>query len=145
MLTREEWRTLWLTILAMSLFIVIGFASQSWGAEHHHPAKDMQLHEQFYKTWNMPTERDADGKRYQSCCNDKDCYPTAIRKVNEDTYEAHRRPEDKTETNSEWVRFPASLLEQNQSDEKESPDGQTHACISPYTDTVFCATLGSGI
>lgn len=131
--------------MVMMIFALLFLGPPAHSEEHQHPQKDLQLHEQFYQHWNRPVFRDETGKRTSSCCDNRDCYPTAIRKVDAFTYEAKRRPEDRTADNSEWVKFPATMLEQNQADEEESPDGQSHACISPSADFVYCATLGNGM
>jgi len=118
------------------LFLV-GIVSVAKSADHPgHPSQDMALHEKFYQNWNMPSFRNDKGERITSCCNNKDCYPTAIRLRIDGNYEAWRREDGR------WIIFPATLLEQNQPDMEESPDGQSHACI--VGDRVVCATLGGG-
>lgn len=105
-------------------------------AHGHHPAKDMALHEQFYSKWERPNLRRPDGSRHSSCCNNEDCFPTPVRQRGS-VYEALSR--DKTH----WVQVPPHLLEENQPDPVESPDGQSHACIGSM-DYVYCAVRGTG-
>lgn len=127
---------LWTGIIAIILLIIMGIITD--GAEHNHPPQDIALHEQFYSTWNRPTSRSDKGERMVSCCNKLDCYPTSIRQRPDGNYEALRREDGK------WIMFPATLLEQQQPDPRESPDGQTHVCISAGSPLVYCATLGGG-
>lgn len=104
------------------------------GPIHKHPPQHEKLHSEFYSKWNMPPSRN------QSCCNEKDCYPTPIRRDEEGIYWALRREDQK------WLKISPLVLEQNQpiEDQIESPDFQSHACIAPpeYADHVYCATIG---
>lgn len=110
-------------------------AHQTRGQDHMHPPQDAQLHEQFYKTWNKPNVRNDKDERTQSCCNLVDCYPTTIKKINGDWLYLHRE----TQT---WKTIPPYILEHNQSDPRESPDGGSHVCATA-TGVLYCATLGS--
>src|SRR5712671_6140274 len=78
--------------------------------------------------------------RRMSCCNSQDCYPTNI-VLKEGKWWAQRREDLK------WIMVPDGKLEHNQADPRESPDHQSHACISPPIggDYLFCAVLGSGL
>ena len=109
----------------------------AYAQTHNHPPQDALLHEQFYSTWQIPNYGNP---RVYSCCNKKDCYPTSIKMVDGKYYA--RRRED-----GHWVYINPDRLEQNQTDMKESPDGQSHACMGPpgVSNTVYCATLGAGI
>jgi hypothetical protein len=124
---------LWALLAFWVVMLIITFA---YAQTHQHPAKDAALHEQFYSKWNMPNNGH---ERTSSCCNKHDCYPTPIKQV-DGQYYALRREDQK------WIPFPASKLEQNQTDERESPDHQSHACIPPPQNGnhVYCATLGTG-
>ena len=106
-------------------------------AQHRHPQADADLHEKFYSTWLMPN---GGSERNKSCCDNKDCYPTAM-KFERGNWYALRR-EDRR-----WLVIPPSKIEQNQADPREAPDHRSHACIAPpwSGEAVFCATLGSGI
>jgi hypothetical protein len=88
---------------------------------------------EFYSTWMMPPDREA------SCCSDKDCYHTQVKKFGA-TWFALRR-EDQV-----WVPVPDNKIEQNQQYPVESPDGLSHVCMSPPENgtNVYCVTLGSG-
>jgi GH15 family glucan-1,4-alpha-glucosidase len=105
--------------------------------EHFHPPQDAQLHDQFYNTWSRPN---GGQPRVASCCNKHDCYPTRIERRGASWYALRR--EDHA-----WIRIPQGLLEHEQLDPRESPDGQNHACIAPpqYGNVVYCAVLGSAI
>lgn len=139
---QDEYNTLRGVIGLCMVLVFIGLiclARQAYGEEHHHPAADAPIHEQFYSKWMIPTPRT------QSCCDLKDCYPTALRQRADGQWEARRRPSDMRDGLKEWVPFAAAKLEQNQTDPQESPDGRSHACISQHSDIVYCATLGAGI
>lgn len=119
--------------------LILILATPAFAQGHsNHPPKDQALHETFYSTWLRPDIR-VGVDRTASCCNDKDCYPTLFKKVG-GTWFAQRR-EDR-----EWIAVPAAIIEQNQPDERESPDGQSHVCMQPpnMQNKVFCATLGTG-
>ena len=105
--------------------------------DHQHPPQDMALHEKFYSTWNVPNNGN---ERVASCCNLKDCYPSTTKKVGEHWY-AQRRED------FQWILIPEGKLEHNQPDPRESPDYQSHVCMTPPGSgkTVYCAVLGSGI
>jgi hypothetical protein len=75
---------------------------------HQHPAEDAELHHKFYSTWMMPSERK------QSCCNQRDCYPTEVKNFG-GTWFAKRRED------GAWIPIPENKLEQNQADPRESP------------------------
>lgn len=123
-------------ILVVGLLIVFfGYVTPAKSQTHHHPPQHAQLHERFYSTWMRPDNRAI------SCCNLVDCYPTTVRKVG-DVYHARRREDGK------WLPVPDRVIEQYQSDARESPDGQTHMCAppprSPDLGTIFYLTLGDG-
>jgi len=101
-----------------------------------HPQEHARLHDEFYSRWMRPDHRWPTGERYQSCCNNIDCAPARFRQT-----PAGLEAQDR---NGVWRQVPASVLEQNQDDEQESPDGQSHACILS-SGQVICATLGNGM
>lgn len=107
-----------------------------WMIQHEHHPQDKPLHDAFYEKWNVPNQ--GNPRRY-SCCNKQDCYPTPI-KFEDGRYWVLRREDLK------WLPVPQDRLEQLQQDTVESPDHQSHACISPPSvgDNVYCATLGEG-
>jgi hypothetical protein len=108
---------------------------------HKHPPEHAQLHEQFYASWNKPNVRSPSGERTMSCCSKMDCYPAQIRKRGTQ-FEVLRR-EDQV-----WVPVPADLMEHNQPDPRESPDGRAHVCMgSPYNwqqGQLYCIVMGNG-
>lgn len=122
----------------MHLWLLLLLLISPAAAQHHgHPPQDAQLHDEFYNTWLRPNHG---YPRAASCCNKHDCYPTRIERRGASWY-AQRR-EDHA-----WIRIPQGLLEHEQNDPRESPDGQSHACMPPPTvgDVVYCAVLGSAI
>lgn len=131
--------------ILLPVWIILFMVGFMFGAtlvrgEEGHPPQDQALHDQFYSKWNMPDMRDSTDHRYASCCNKIDCYPTAFKKEG-DTWYARQR-----ETGN-WIAVPESKIEQNYLDMNESPDGQSHVCMSsPATGSrVICATIGSGM
>lgn len=125
-----SWRALCLTI-----FLLV--ASTVFGQEHHHPAgRETELHDKFYSTWLMPN---GGSERKTSCCNRTDCYSATV-KLEYGSWFARRRED------GVWVRIPPTLIEQYQSDPRESPDHQPHVCMSaPPNNNVYCFTFGGGV
>jgi hypothetical protein len=116
----------------LGLFVVL--LSHAKAQEMGHRPQDMALHEQFYSTWKIPEN----GKeRKRSCCNKVDCEPRKVKKENGVWYVWFR-------IQNRWLPIPENLIESNQSDPRESPDGQSHVCINPNSGMVLCAVLGSG-
>ena len=85
----------------------------------------------------MPSARNADGTRQTSCCSDKDCYPTEIRKVSGKLFA-------QSHDGLRWVLVPEHLIEQNNDDARESPDGSNHVCMNSQ-DIIYCFTYGGGL
>ena len=89
------------------------------------------LHEQFYQSWTLPNYRSV------SCCNKMDCAPAWAKWENGHLFM-------KRSFDTKWTEVKASILESNQSDPRESPDGQSHVCINSSGQAI-CAVLGSGL
>jgi len=120
-----------LKLLSSILFLLVVPAAAQ---VHHHDGASKQVDE-FYSKWMVPPNRES------SCCNKVDCYATEAKQQGGTWYA--RRRED-----GEWVPVPAKLIEQNQVDPRESPDGLTHVCMRPPESSnsrVLCFTLGSMI
>jgi hypothetical protein len=98
-----------------------------------HPPQDMDLHNKFYSTWYVPN---LGRPRVSSCCNQMDCAPAETKRVNGHWY--GRRALD-----SDWLLIPDAVIESNQDDPRESPDGESHICA--YGGRVLCAVLGAGL
>ena len=115
------------------------------GQTMHHAPSEMELHKQFYSTWFRPNFRDKFGNRYSSCCGLGDCYPTTFKQVNGKWYFMQKSigPNGERDIEEGWKEIPEGLLEQNQPDPRESPDGRGHVCESGVN--TFCAVLGAGI
>jgi hypothetical protein len=128
----------WRSRRGMVALAALAFASsfqlsQARAEDHHHPAADVPIHEQFYSSWMMPD------KPERSCCNKRDCYPTEAR-YRDGFWEARRRED------GQYVRVPWEKVEQN----RDNPDGRNHVCMPPpspnyYGDEVYCFALGGGI
>jgi len=121
------------TAMVVTSLLVVA-VSRAFSQEHHHPPAHEELHEKFYKTWLIPNGGE---QRTRSCCDKKDCYPTKFKNEGGTWFFMHR------ETGT-WKPIPAGLMEYEQRDPRESPDGQNHVCASDYG-YVFCAVLGGGI
>jgi hypothetical protein len=104
--------------------------------EHYHPPEHAQLHHKFYAGWNIPN---GGQERKNSCCNRVDCAPAKVKREG-GTWFVWK------EIDSRWIVIPESLLEHNQPDPRESPDGRSHVCmaLAKGDHRVFCAVLGSG-
>lgn len=130
-------RVLWtaLAVIATLVMAAALFVALLWGtaalAQHQHA----QLHNQFYKTWLRPEMRTPSGQRQYGCCNDKDCEPARFKNVGGTWYGQKLGTQ-------RWQAIPNRLMEQNQPDPRESPDGSGHLCSTDWH--VFCAVLGSG-
>jgi hypothetical protein len=113
-----------------------------------YPASSQELHRHthdgdvghFYQTWMRPGDFGLGiPHRKNSCCNEKDCYSTSFKFVG-GTWFAQRRED------GEWMPIPVGILEENQLDPRDSPDGRGHVCMQPpgTGNLVFCAVLGKG-
>jgi len=120
--------------------LFVALIVKAFSQEHNHPPQDEALHEKFYSTWNMPIDYDGNGRRTKSCCNKEDCYPTQVKREDGHWYFLQREYQ-------QWVRIPDHIIEQNQLDPRESPDGQAHVCANKSKDgtIVFCFTHGGGV
>jgi hypothetical protein len=136
---------LWLLICIaiLSIPFMLSARADDDHKHHWHPKAHEVLHDRFYSKWNIPPSRSV------SCCGLQDCYPTQVKIVGDRCW-AQRFPgswDTKQTHMHEWVAFPCSKLEENQdaaTQPHDSPDGQSHACISKHHDHVYCAVRGSG-
>ena len=81
--------------------------------QHRHPPEDAQSHEQFYKNWTQPDNREA------SCCNLQDCFPTEIKVIEGKLFA-------KSKWTQRWVYIPPNKIDR----EARPYDGQNHACMT---------------
>ncbi len=106
------------------LVLLILLYSTSALAEEPHDHSKMGDVGRFYETWKRPKGNFTGiTHRFQSCCNRSDCFPVAETKMEGGRYIV--RPEGA----SKWFRVDPSIIESNQSDPRESPDGRSHVCI----------------
>jgi hypothetical protein len=105
---------------------------QDGPAVHHHDGMSAEV-DRFYSSWLVPN---GGNPRLSSCCSKTDCSPAEIRRVA--GHWEGRRLRD-----SLWVTIPEKLIESNQGDPRESPDGLSHLCLNG-SGAVLCAVLGSG-
>lgn len=124
----------WLALLAASVILLLMalYIHPAGAQEHRHPPEHAQLHERFYKTWNMPDNRAV------SCCHDQDCKPAEAKMIEGRWYA--RQVGD----TGEFTPIPQSKIEQD----RDSPDGRSHLCGRRYfwkgEFTVFCFIFGNG-
>lgn len=92
--------------------------------------------EKFYQTWNIPPDRK------NSCCNKNDCAPATIVE-----HRGRYLARNHFLAPNMDVEIPPHLLEENAPDPRESPDGQSHVCISmgSIPPRVLCAVRGQGM
>jgi len=119
-------------ISAILLFLFsAGFASAQ---SHHHPDETITGPHvaKFYETWTRPPQRTV------SCCNMKDCYAARIRRGPNGLEYLHK-------WSGKWAPLPASVIESNHADPRESPNTENHVCANEmFPDVVYCAVLGNG-
>ena len=102
-----------------------------------HRPEDMEIHHKFYQNWQRPDFRNDKHERTNSCCNKRDCEPVEIIYENGHYYA-------KLRTATRPVLIPDNLIEANQPDPRESPDGLSHVCWNHTNNMILCAVLGSG-
>lgn len=141
-------------LIAMSLAIILCLATGKLvrAAEHDHSAMPPSQAE-FYTHWNMPPKRES------SCCDLKDCYDTLFRTRNgkieflvreiigkDDKGFVIREGVTQAKDRGEWAPMRMDVLEENQTDPYDSPDGLNHVCEAPGETGhyVFCAVRGGG-
>lgn len=123
-MTRHILIALGLFLLALLLLYPLAHASAQ---EHHHPTETIHgATGEFYRTWMRPDVPTS------SCCNERDCYVTRMRRVNGRIQAIHRESGD-------WIDIPPEKIELN----RDSPDGMSHMCASAAK-YVFCFKEGGG-
>jgi len=98
---------------------------------HHHEGITDPAVDRFYSTWLRPN---GSYPRVLSCCNQLDCYPVEAQFRGGHWFFRHRE----TQT---WKIVPDGLVEHEQADSRESPDGRNHVCADP-DGHVYCFTVG---
>ena len=101
------------------------------GEDNHHAPEHQQLHEKFYASWSRP--RFPPPHAPISCCDKKDCYPTAAKFEGGKWFALHRET-------STFIEIPVEDIER----ERDNPDGQAHLCANP-AGYVYCFSFGAGI
>ena len=131
----------WLALLATCLVALVMFMAMAAfkvrGQEHRHPPEHQSLHERFYKTWTMPTNRAV------SCCHDEDCKPAEAYMKNGQWYARHEGD------TGDFTPIPQNKVDMGLPDSPEPPDMRAHLCGRRYgftggEFTVFCFIAGSG-
>lgn len=121
-------------LLAVAMFLMLSLGAAR--AQHDHA--ELGVAGDFYEKWNQPLPRWPDGSRQASCCSQRDCYATREIRGGDGRWEYMSRVTRK------WMAIPERLLESNQPDPRESPDGLTHICEN-NSGQLLCVTLGSGM
>jgi hypothetical protein len=102
--------------------------------------EDQKIYE-FYAHWMRPKGNFAGmAHRGASCCNKTDCFPVVEIRLSGGRYSI--RVQTPRGISPEYRVDPA-IIESNQTDPRESPDGKSHACI--IGGMVACFVEGSGI
>ena len=111
--------------------------AQAKAEEHDHA--QLGAAGEFYSKWQRPKGNFTGiGHRTQSCCNRTDCdVVTGVSIIKGKMWITVRREP------SRWYPVDPAIIEANQEDPRESPDGMSHACI--IGGTVACFVEGSGI
>jgi hypothetical protein len=96
----------------------------------------------FYQTWQIPDPSGFySGKRVGSCCNKMDCRPVVeMRRADFGGAAWEVQLLEPDGRLSPWYRVPDAKWEDQQADPRESPDGQSHACVR--NGVVICAVRG---
>lgn len=131
-------------VLAYRAFVIdVSLWAPSAQAHESHLAlsvEDQKVYE-FYSRWMRPKGNFSGiWHRNSSCCNQTDCFPVAEIKTNGGRYSI--RVQTPRGLSQEYRVDPA-IIESNQHDPRESPDGKSHACI--IGGMVACFVEGSGI
>lgn len=115
------------TAAGLKFLVLLLLTGPALAQEHHHPTETIYgAVAEFYKSWMRPDVPTS------SCCNDRDCYVTRIRRVNGKIQAVHRESGD-------WVDIPPEKIEVN----RDSPDGFSHLCASAAK-YIFCFKEGGG-
>ena len=124
---KDDWTDLLLAVAVILSILVALFCTVRAHAQEHHP---QEIHEKFYSTWMMPSNRTI------SCCHNEDCSPAETRFQN-----GHWMARKVGETGL-FTEIPNHSIET----ERDTPDGRSHVCgrNSGGYMTVFCFIAGTG-
>jgi hypothetical protein len=129
----ENYHTFCAAFVIGILLGLLFYPLHSRGQDIHQHEGQSEIVNQFYSTWMIP------GTRTMGCCNKIDCYQAQVRREGGTWFVLQR------ETHI-WRPIPENIIEQNQPDPRESPDGVAHVCMqaSQETPRIFCFTHGGG-
>lgn len=137
----------WLFYFIVFLIVMVGLAqlaqsyfTKAFALELHDHQKLGDAVGDFYSTWRRPNSRGGRILRGNMfCCSERDCYQAMVR-GGPDHYEYMSR------WYGAWRPLPDAILEHNQSDPHESPNGFSHVCEStPPNPVPICAVFGREI
>ncbi len=119
----------------MSMFLIASHYYANALEEHDH---NKMTNGKFYSEWNRPKGNfQGIEHRKQSCCNRTDCSPVLATEMRDGQMYA------RFELNpSIWYKVDQSIIESNQGDPKETPDGRAHGCV--IGGQVACYVHGAG-
>jgi len=141
MLDYPFWKVVTGCIASAIIILVAVLGSAARGHDSHLALsiEDQKVYE-FYNTWMRPAGRSGMGHRVSSCCNLTDCFPVVEIRMVSGRYAV--RVQTPNGVSREYTVDP-QIIESNQPDPRESPDGKSHACIAGGM--VICFVEGSGI
>ncbi len=125
--------------MRIARLLALGLLAATAAQAHEEPtaatSEQAKVYE-FYAKWRRPQGPYNVPHRQVSCCNRTDCFPVGDIKRENGKYVV--RPEG----DNSWYVVPTSVVESNQPDPLESPDGRSHVCV--IAGQVVCFTEGSG-
>lgn len=131
-------------VLALLALLLIGTCSHQRAQAHDEMTAESPTQKkvfQFYSQWNRPKGPFNIEHRKPSCCNRADCFPVGETKISQGRYSV--RPEIKPGVLGDWFEVDPGIIESQQEDPRESPDGRSHVCIIGRV--AACFVEGGGI
>jgi len=133
--------------LVLATFLLVAFVLMTHFAMAHDATMASSPEEaqvfQFYSAWMRPKGVFSIQHRKNSCCNRSDCFPVAETKVDGQGRYVVRPEIAGAPGLGQWYTVNPSIIESQQGDPRESPDGRSHVCI--IGGVVACFVEGSGI
>ena len=134
-------------LLAFGVSLAVLVAVSAYGHEvNPNMTKEQQDIAKMYSRWMRPQGHyEGIGHRKTSCCNMTDCgVVIESRRSPKGGLDVRvQNPYLTVEQEELWYHVPESIMEINQPDPVESPDGRAHACI--IAGEVVCYTAGDGM
>jgi hypothetical protein len=138
----------WSERVTLAIFVLLFLLSlallstKAPAQEHLHVGKAGELYEKWMRPEDVckttPNTQAICGRRKISCCNRIDCRAVQVKQEGGHWFFLDILPPT---GQSRWREIPDEIVEANQPDPVESPDGMNHVCASPAH--VYCFTVGS--